>query len=96
MSITNDFDIVKCDCVTKTPVFSHHKKTCPHRLSEENKLLKAQLKKYADGDHMVGDFDDWDSASGEPTNVLWHEELPFGVESGSCARIALDKCEQEF
>ena len=52
--------------------------------------LREALKFYADRDHFAEDIgSDWDSVSGEPANVLWHDSEPWFVEDGSIARAAL-------
>ena len=54
--------------------------------------LRAALKFYADRDHFAEDIgSDWDSVSGEPANVLWHEHEAWFVEDGSIARAALER-----
>ena len=56
----------------------------------EAERLRAALKFYADRDHFAEDIgSDWDSVSGEPANVLWHESEAWFVEDGSIARTAL-------
>ena len=86
-----DNEIIHCNCLTKTPEFKYHKKSCPHRLSEENAILREALQIYANQDHIIGELDDWDSCSGEPLNVLYHEEISLGIENGACARFALEQ-----
>jgi len=63
----------------------------------EVERLRAALKFYADRDHFAEDIgNDWDSVSGEPANVLWHEHEAWFVEDGSIARAALlGKSEQD-
>lgn len=59
--------------------------------AEVERLRKA-LKFYADRDHFAEDIgSDWDSVSGEPANVLWHENEAWFVEDGSIARAALER-----
>ena len=54
--------------------------------------LREALKFYADRDHFAEDIgSDWDSVSGEPANVLWHEDEAWFVEDGSIARAALER-----
>ncbi|MNN21590.1 hypothetical protein D3C81_1349190 [compost metagenome] len=54
--------------------------------------LREALKFYADRDHFSEDIgSDWDSVSGEPANVLWHENEAWFVEDGSIARAALER-----
>ena len=61
-----------------------------HELRKEIVLLRAALKFYADSDHYSTDDGlNWDSCSGEPANILWHESEPWFVEDGSIARAAL-------
>lgn len=61
-----------------------------HELRKEIVLLRAALKFYADSDHYSTDDGlNWDSCSGEPTNILWHESEPWFVEDGSIARSVL-------
>ncbi len=56
----------------------------------EVEQLRAALKFYADRDHFAEDIGtDWDSVSGEPANILWHEHEAWFVEDGSIARAAL-------
>lgn len=51
---------------------------------------RAALKFYADRDHYsTDDGFNWDSCSGEPANILWHESEPWFIEDGSIAREAL-------
>lgn len=60
-------------------------------VEEENDRLRSALKFYADKEHFYHGDDKWDSVSGEPSNVLWHEEEPYSVEDGWFARKALEK-----
>lgn len=54
--------------------------------------LREALKFYAERDHFAEDIgSDWDSVSGEPANVLWHEDEAWFVEDGSIARTALER-----
>ncbi|MGH8382588.1 hypothetical protein [Pseudomonas sp.] len=54
--------------------------------------LRAALKFYADRDHFSEDMrGDWDNVSGEPANILWHEDEAWFVEDGSIARAALER-----
>lgn len=87
--------VIYCNCLTKTPEFQYHEKSCPHRISKENEILLEALSVYAKRKHMLGQFDDFDSVSGEPLNMLWHDELPFGVENGSVARYAIERINKE-
>ncbi|WP_207833687.1 hypothetical protein [Pseudomonas sp. 43(2021)] len=58
--------------------------------SAEVERLREALKFYADRDHFAEDIgSDWDSVSGEPANVLWHDSEAWFVEDGSIARAAL-------
>lgn len=58
----------------------------------EVERLREALKFYADLDHFAeGIGSDWDSVSGEPANVLWHENKAWFVEDGSIARAALER-----
>lgn len=60
--------------------------------SAEVERLREALKFYADRDHFAEDIgSDWDSVSGEPANVLWHENKAWFVEDGSIARAALER-----
>ncbi|MGS8279884.1 hypothetical protein ACU7AI_17955 [Pseudomonas aeruginosa] len=60
--------------------------------SAEFERLREALKFYADRDHFAEDIgSDWDSVSGEPANVLWHENEAWFVEDGSIARAALQR-----
>ncbi|MEN5305276.1 hypothetical protein [Pseudomonas sp. TWI628] len=65
--------------------------------ADEVERLRAALKFYADRDHFAEDIgNDWDSVSGEPANILWHEQEAWFVEDGSIARAALfGKSEQD-
>ncbi|MFJ4349592.1 hypothetical protein ACIPZ5_01685 [Pseudomonas sp. NPDC089428] len=56
----------------------------------EVERLREALKFYADRDHFAEDIgSDWDTVSGEPANVLWHDCEAWFVEDGSIARAAL-------
>ena len=56
----------------------------------EVQRLREALKFYADRDHFAEDIgSDWDTVSGEPANVLWHDSEAWFVEDGSIARAAL-------
>ncbi|WP_238347338.1 hypothetical protein [Pseudomonas taiwanensis] len=58
----------------------------------EIKRLREALKFYADRDHFAEDIgSDWDTVSGEPANMLWHESEAWFVEDGSIARAALER-----
>ena len=58
----------------------------------EVERLREALKFYADRGHFAEDIgSDWDSVSGEPANVLWHEDEAWFVEDGSIARAALER-----
>ncbi|MFG0500781.1 hypothetical protein ACF8MH_26215 [Pseudomonas sp. YQ_13] len=58
----------------------------------EVERLREALKFYADRVHFAEDIgSDWDSVSGEPANVLWHENEAWFVEDGSIARAALER-----
>lgn len=47
---------------------------------------------YAKGDHRMGDWSDWESVSGEPSNILYQgSDDPLYVEDGAFARRALKK-----
>ncbi|WP_256589711.1 hypothetical protein [Pseudomonas sp. BRM28] len=64
----------------------------PMAVSDEVEQLQAALKFYADRDHFSEDIgSDWDSVSGEPANVLWHDSEAWFVEDGSIARAALER-----
>lgn len=57
-------------------------------------VLGQALKFYADRDHYsVDDGLNWDSCSGEPYNILWHEDQPWFIEDGSIAKAALKPAE---
>jgi|GEM_PF-4246958 len=61
-----------------------------HELRTELAQLRAALKFYADRDHYSTDDGlNWDSCSGEPANILWHESEPWFIEDGAIARAAL-------
>lgn len=58
----------------------------------EVERLRAALKFYAYRDHFAEDIgSEWDSVSGEPANILWHEHEAWFVEDGSIARAALSE-----
>ncbi|WP_339533886.1 DUF3850 domain-containing protein [Pseudomonas hunanensis] len=60
--------------------------------SAEVERLREALRFYADRDHFAEDIgSDWDSVSGEPANVLWHENEAWFVEDGSIARATLQR-----
>lgn len=65
------------------------------RLNEkdaENDQFRVALKFYADREHFADNISsDWDTVSGEPHNILWHEDEPWFVEDGSIAKAALEK-----
>lgn len=61
-----------------------------HRLA----LAKEALKFYAKGEHYHFESGNWDSVSGEPNNILWHDEEPDFVEDGSIAKAALKSAEE--
>lgn len=73
-----------------------------HELNDTNKDLQGRadvlgqaLKFYADRDHYsIDDGLNWDSCSGEPANILWHEDQPWFIEDGSIARAALKPAEE--
>lgn len=61
---------------------------------ERADVLEQALKFYADRDHYsVDDGLNWDSCSGEPYNILWHEDQPWFIEDGSIAKAALKPAE---
>lgn len=65
--------------------------------SAEVERLRDALKFYADRDHFAEDIgSDWDTVSGEPANVLWHESEAWFVEDGSIARAALGAPQTAF
>ncbi|OAS18626.1 hypothetical protein AYO08_04975 [Pseudomonas putida] len=79
-----------------TPIGDPHiiddMKVYAHADPGEVERLRAALKFYADRDHFAEDIgSDWDSVSGEPANVLWHEQEAWFVEDGSIARAALER-----
>lgn len=59
-------------------------------VEEENDRLRSALKFYADGEHYHVESDRWDTVSGEPLNMLWHDEEPDFIEDGTVARTALE------
>lgn len=62
-----------------------------HELRTELARLRTALKFYADRDHYsTDDGSSWDSCSGEPANILWHESEPWFIEDGSIARAVLE------
>ncbi|MCK3849976.1 hypothetical protein [Pseudomonas sp. W2Jun17] len=61
---------------------------------ERADVLESALKFYAGRDHYsIDDGLNWDSCSGEPANILWHEDQPWFIEDGSIARAALKPSE---
>ncbi|MCE0464851.1 hypothetical protein [Pseudomonas uvaldensis] len=52
--------------------------------------LEAALKFYADGEHYHFESGNWDTVSGEPTNILWCWDEPDFIEDGTVARAALN------
>jgi FtsZ-binding cell division protein ZapB len=59
-------------------------------LKQERDALRAALTFYAGHNHYSTDDGlNWDSVSGEPMNILWHESEPWFIEDGSIARAAL-------
>ena len=61
---------------------------------ERADVLEQALKFYADRDHYsVDDGLNWDSCSGEPYNLLWHEDQPWFIEDSSIAKAALKPAE---
>ncbi|RWU21264.1 hypothetical protein DM813_18930 [Pseudomonas alkylphenolica] len=70
-------------CKVETPLYTHAD-------TGEVERLRVALKFYADRDHFSEDMgSDWDNVSGEPANILWHEDEAWFVEDGSIARAAL-------
>lgn len=64
-------------------------------LHKRNAELETALTFYADRDHYSTDDGlNWDSCSGEPSNILWHEEQPWFIEDGSVARAVLEKAKE--
>ncbi len=61
----------------------------------ENAKLRAALKFYADSEHYHFESDNWDSVSGEPSNILWHSDEPDYIEDGEVARAALSAIAQQ-
>ena len=59
-------------------------------VEEENDRLRSALKFYADGEHYHLESDRWDTVSGEPLNILWHDEEPDFIEDGTVAINALE------
>lgn len=52
--------------------------------------LVEALEFYARGDHLlIGDETEWEAASGEPENWIYHETIHVGVENGEAAGQAL-------
>ncbi|MFV3319379.1 hypothetical protein ACNFHO_27285, partial [Pseudomonas sp. NY15374] len=52
------------------PIYTHPAPADPGEVER----LRAALKFYADRDHFAEDIgNEWDSVSGEPANILWHE-----------------------
>lgn len=70
-------------------ISKHWKTICRQRIEIE--AITKALRFYADKDHYsTDDALNWDSVSGEPMNILWHEEQPWFIEDGSVARTCLD------
>lgn len=70
-------------------ISKHWKTICDQRLTIAR--LTSALKFYADRDHYSTDDGlNWDSCSGEPANILWHESEPWFIEDGAIARAALE------
>lgn len=64
-------------------------------MRSKNEQLTAALKFYAERDHYCTDDGlNWGSCSGEPSNILWHEEQPWFIEDGTVARSCLDKVKE--
>lgn len=62
------------------------------QLKADNERLRGGLSFYAERDHYsIDDGLNWDSCSGEPMNILWHEEQPWFIEDGTVARACLDE-----
>lgn len=80
-------------------VLFSHATALQQRLADaerRNAELEKALKFYADRDHYSTDDQmNWDSCSGEPSNILWHESEPWFIEDGSIARAALNKPEED-
>jgi hypothetical protein len=86
--------VASCNCNTKTSEIQYHNELCPTRLLEEgaNEIvrLRAGLKFYADGGHMLlGDPEAWDTVSGEPQNWYCDEEGTATIEDGTIAKQVL-------
>ncbi|QHF28533.1 hypothetical protein PspR32_12245 [Pseudomonas sp. R32] len=76
-------DAFETCCKVETPLYANAD-------TGEVERLRAALKFYADRDHFSDDMgSDWDNVSGEPANILWHEDEAWFVEDGSIARAAL-------
>lgn len=74
-------------------ISKHWKTICNQRSQIET--LTASLKFYADRDHYSTDDEmNWDSCSGEPSNILWHESEPWFIEDGSVARSCLERLKE--
>jgi hypothetical protein len=70
-------------------IAKHWKTICDQR--GQITTLVESLKFYANKDHYSTDDGlNWDSCSGEPSNILWHEEQPWFIEDGSVARACLE------
>jgi hypothetical protein len=74
-------------------IAKHWKTICCQR--SQIAALTESIKFYADRDHYSTDDGlNWDSCSGEPMNILWHESEPWFIEDGSIARTCLDKVKE--
>ncbi|WP_230384346.1 hypothetical protein [Pseudomonas putida] len=69
-------------------ISKHWKKICDLRAEVER--LSAALRFYADREHFHLESGNWDTVSGEPLNILWHDEEPDFIEDGTVARNALE------
>jgi len=65
------------------------------RKSSNNQIdrLKVALKFYAEREHYHFESGNWDTVSGEPSNILWNGDEPDFIEDGSVARAALKPAE---
>lgn len=61
------------------------------RLGEDNARLRAGLKYYADGCHMIlNEPGEWDTVSGEPQNFYCDNAGTATIEDGSIAKKILE------
>lgn len=64
-----------------------------NKIQQRLSLAKEAINFYAKGEHYHFESGNWDTVSGEPNNILWHDEEPDFVEDGSVAKAALKSVE---